>query len=69
MADYRGVYPLSEEKLKEWSILDTFDMLAPEYDYPQTIRSVMGWYQKAGLTNIEVKKGYNGIQGSSYRPE
>lgn len=68
VADYRGVYPLSEEKLKEWSILDTFDMLAPEYDYPQTLSSVKKWYQKAGLERIDVRKGYNGIQGSGYKP-
>lgn len=68
VADYRGVYPLSEEKLKEWSILDTFDMLAPEYDYPQSIRSVTGWFEKAGLVNLDVKYGYNGIQGSGWRP-
>jgi SAM-dependent methyltransferase len=68
IADYRGVYPLSEEKLKQWSILDSFDMLAPEYDYPQTIQSVTEWYQRAGLTDMEVKIGFNGIQGSGYRP-
>ena len=63
VADYRGVYPLSEEMLKEWSILDTFDMLAPEYDYPQTISSVRHWYVKAGFTSIDVGRGYNGIFG------
>lgn len=68
VADYRGVYPLSEEKLKEWSILDTFDMLAPEYDYPQTIASVTAWYKKAALEKIDVKRGYNDIQGSGFRP-
>lgn len=68
VADYRGVYPLSEERLKEWSILDSFDMLAPEYDFPQTIESVTAWYQSNGLVNLDVKKGYNGIQGSGWRP-
>lgn len=69
IADYRGVYPLSEKQLKQWSILDTFDMLAPEYDYPQNIESVTHWFQKAGLVEIDVKRGYNGIQGSGYLPE
>jgi SAM-dependent methyltransferase len=69
VADYRGVYPLSEDKLKEWSVLDSFDMLAPEYDYPQTIASVTEWYQKAGLEQIEVKHGYNDIQGSGFKPK
>ena len=67
VADYRGVYPLSEKLLQEWSILDSFDMLAPEYDYPQTIGSVTKWYVESGLVNIDIKKGYNGIQGSGWR--
>lgn len=67
VADYRGVYPLSEEKLKQWSILDSFDMLAPEYDQPQSIQSMTAWYEKAGLANLDVKKGYYGIQGSGWR--
>ena len=29
VVDYRGVYPLSESQLKEWALLDTFDMLSP----------------------------------------
>jgi len=68
VADYRGVYQLSEDKLKQLSILDTFDSLAPEYEFPQTIESVTGWFKRAGLTRIEVKRGYNGIQGSGYKP-
>lgn len=63
VADYRGVYPLSEDILKEWSILDTFDMLAPEYDYPQTISSVRGWYEGLNYSEVNVKRGFNGIQG------
>lgn len=63
IADYRGVYPLSESMLKEWSILDTFDMLAPEYDFPQTIASVTDWFDSANLTQVDIKRGYNGIQG------
>jgi len=63
VADYRGVYPLSDELLKEWSILDTFDMLAPEYDYPQTILSVRGWYDELNYFDVDVKRGFNGIQG------
>jgi len=31
IADYRGILDLSEEQLKEWAILDTFDVLSPMY--------------------------------------
>lgn len=70
VADYRGVYPLSEEKLQEWSILDSFDMLAPEYDFPQTLASVRRWYERAGLERIDVKPGYNGndIEAGGFAP-
>lgn len=63
MADYRGVYPLSEDMHKEWAILDTFDMLSPAYDFPQTIQSVESWFKRANMVGVEVKYGYNGIEG------
>jgi SAM-dependent methyltransferase len=54
VANYRGVYPLTEEQLREWAILDTFDMLAPAYDQPQTMQTVKGWFEGAGFELIEV---------------
>lgn len=63
MADYRGVFDLPESVLKEWSVLDTFDMLSPVYDCPQTIPSVKKWFSDAGLGGVEVGYGYNGIVG------
>lgn len=67
MADYRGVYPLSEEMHKKWAILDTFDMLSPAYDFPQTISSVRSWFEKAQLIRVEVNFGYNGIEGRGFK--
>jgi len=67
IADYRGRYPLSESMLKEWAILDTFDMLAPAYDSPQTVETVRAWYQEAGMVNIQVQLGcadvFRGVVG------
>jgi len=54
VADYTGIYPLNGEQLKEWALLDTFDMLAPEYDNPQTVNTISQWFEKAGFTNIEI---------------
>ena len=54
VANYTGVYPLNREQLREWALLDTFDMLAPEYDRPQPAGRVRGWLEAAGLAGVEV---------------
>jgi SAM-dependent methyltransferase len=54
VADYTGRFPLSDQQLKEWALLDTFDMLAPTYDNPQTAATVRRWFEEAKLTNIEI---------------
>lgn len=53
---------------REWSILDTFDMYAPEYDIPQTRKTVCSWFREAGLVDIEVEYGPNGIIGRARKP-
>ncbi len=63
IADRRGEFDLTEEQLQEWAILDTFDMLAHAYDFPQTLQMVQEWFVKAGLQHIDVCYGYNGIEG------
>jgi len=54
VADYTGIYPLNEQQLREWALLDTFDMLAPEYDRPQTPGRVRGWLEAAGIVDVEI---------------
>lgn len=54
VADYTGRFPLSDQQLKEWALLDTFDMLAPTYDNPQTVVTVRRWFEQDGLAEIEV---------------
>jgi 2-polyprenyl-3-methyl-5-hydroxy-6-metoxy-1,4-benzoquinol methylase/uncharacterized protein YbaR (Trm112 family) len=51
---YAGAYPLSPQQINEWALLDTFDMLAPEYDKPQTPATVRRWLDGAGLAGVEV---------------
>jgi SAM-dependent methyltransferase len=63
IADYRGVYDLSEDQLKEWAMLDTFDWLSPKYDAPQTTQALRQWFTEAGMRDIEVDHGHNGIEG------
>jgi len=49
--------------LKEWATLDTFDMLAPRYDSPATLKTFRRWFEEAGLDEADVRYGYNGIEG------
>ncbi len=56
VANYDGIYPLTEPQLLEWALLDTFDMLAPAYDQPQTAATARRWLEQAGLREIEVLK-------------
>lgn len=60
--DYMSSHNLPEPILREWAILDCFDMLSPAYDNPQTIETVASWLAEAGCSGIEIKYGYNGIE-------
>jgi len=39
---------LTSDQLKEWVVLDTFDMLSPEYDNPQRISTVARMFERSG---------------------
>jgi SAM-dependent methyltransferase len=67
IADY-SAYSLEGELLKEWAYLDTFDMLSPKYDSPQTLDAVRVWCRQAALEDVEVEHGYNGIEMRGTRP-
>ena len=54
VADYTGRFPLSDVQLKEWALLDTFDMLAPTYDNPQTRSTAAAWMRETGMEDVEV---------------
>ncbi|HEX7905922.1 MAG TPA: class I SAM-dependent methyltransferase [Chitinophagaceae bacterium] len=51
IVDIKGTLPpgLSKEELKEWVILDTFDMFSPEHDHPQKIVTVKKWFEEFGM--------------------
>jgi len=53
VADYTGVYPLDKQQLKEWALMDTFDMLGPQYDSPQTANTIKCWMKNAGFEEVE----------------
>ncbi len=60
-------FPLSKAQVEEWAILNTYDMLAPEHDHPQTAATLEAWFEKAGLAQIEVfRRGHligRGVKG------
>jgi SAM-dependent methyltransferase len=56
VANYEGVYPLNDDQLLDFAVLDTFDMLSPAYDRPQTPQTLRSWLTKAGLEDIQVSK-------------
>jgi SAM-dependent methyltransferase len=62
IADYAGVYDLPDETLREWAVLDVFDMLSPRYDNPQTVGRVRRWAAVAGLERVRVRRGFNGVE-------
>lgn len=39
---------LTPDQLSEWVVLDTFDMLSPEYDNPQRITAVARMFERSG---------------------
>jgi hypothetical protein len=58
--------------LKEWAILDTFDMLAPAYDQPKSAETLRHWFAHAGLTQIEIFRSGGlvgrGVEARDRRP-
>jgi SAM-dependent methyltransferase len=68
VADYRQFFKISDDKiLKEMAILDTFDMLSPRYDLPETKRNFLKWHREEKLENIDIHYGYNGIEARAQK--
>ena len=56
--DVRQIVP----KMRHPIVFGTFDMLSPQFDQPQTLGAVRRWCNEAGLNDVEVVVGYNGIE-------
>jgi SAM-dependent methyltransferase len=54
ICDIKATLPpgLSKQELREWCILDTFDMFSPEYDQPQRLKTVEGWFRELGFKDV-----------------
>ena len=58
---------LTAEQNVQWAILDTFDMYSPAHDHPQSRATLRGWFEEAGLIDIQVFDGPNGVVGRGKR--
>lgn len=58
----------TDAELKQVKILSALDMLSPVYDQPQKMEDVGRWFHDAGLVEVELKRGYNGINAKGKRP-
>jgi SAM-dependent methyltransferase len=56
VANYDGILPLNEFQMQEWALLDTFDALSPQYDNPQTAKTIKKWMIECEIKNVEVFK-------------
>lgn len=56
VANYRGRWKLSDKQIKEWAILDTYDWFSPQYDQPQTAKTVTQWFEGNGFENIQIRR-------------
>lgn len=58
----------TDDELKQVKILSALDMLSPVYDQPQQMEDVGKWFEHAGLIDVQLKRGYNGINAKGTRP-
>lgn len=62
--DYPPRLPgMNPKKFKAFAMLDIHDFLAPDYDSPVDEIEYRSWHVEAGLTDIDVHPGYNGLEG------
>lgn len=67
--DYKGLLPLSDDQLREWAILDTFDMLGPKYQFWHSLDEGRAWLREAGLADPEVVEPYVTLRGRRSRAD
>jgi SAM-dependent methyltransferase len=60
VADY-SFLGLQGQMLKEWSYLDTFDMLAPRFDRPATRETFRHWAEQSNLRDIDAYYSPHGV--------
>ena len=70
VANHAPDWPLSPAQVREWAVLNTFDMLAPAHDHPQTQQTLRRWFENAGLREVRVfRRGHIVGYGRKAGPE
>ena len=57
----------SDSELKQVKILSALNMLSPVFEHPQRMKDVQRWFADGGLVEVELKRGYNGINAKGRR--
>jgi SAM-dependent methyltransferase len=58
----------TDEVLIQVKILSALDMFSPVHDHPQTLETVRQWFTEAGLVDVHVGTGFNGINARGKKP-
>jgi len=58
----------TDEELIQVKILSALDMYSPVHDPPQTLQAVRNWVTDAGLVDVYVGTGFNGINARGRKP-
>jgi 2-polyprenyl-3-methyl-5-hydroxy-6-metoxy-1,4-benzoquinol methylase/uncharacterized protein YbaR (Trm112 family) len=61
VANYVHERALTRKQRYQWAILDTFDMLSPQFDQPRTQQEVEQALASAGIVNIKRLPGHGAI--------
>jgi len=58
----------TDDELKQVKILSALNMLSPAFEHPQRMEDVRRWFAQTDLVEVELKRGYNGINAKGRRP-
>jgi len=67
VANYEGVFPLDDDQLRDFAVLDTFDWLSPRFDQPQTAATLRRWLTELGLDDVTIEHPAH-LTGRGRRP-
>jgi SAM-dependent methyltransferase len=74
IVDFKNAMPagLTAEQLREWVVLDTFDMFSPEFDQPQRIAAVAAMFERGGADvtfagHVDTASGRSAVVRASKR--
>jgi hypothetical protein len=58
----------TDEQAIQVKILSALDMFSPAHDHPQTVETVRQWFSDAGLVDVFVGTGFNGVNARGRKP-